>query len=282
MTLSQVKFGAATSSNDLNMGILGVSFGEEFNLDYPNFVDALAQQGVTKTRAFGVALGAKTEATAAGLISFGGVDTKKYAGKLHTSAILAPQAGERLYRYWVRLSSIGLRGKAYPNTALAVFFDTGATLSYLPDSLVRSIVNDLGGQRDAASGLFKVPCGQTGTMDFTFGDMTINVQLSEFIWDLGSSGCYLGADSASDSSLILGDSFLRSVYAVFDIDSGAIHFAPYVNCGTNLQAIPTGTNAAANFTGECTAGAKNAASGISITAAGKWLAAAAAVAIMAL
>ena len=39
--------------------------------------------------------------------------------------------------------------------------------------------------------------------------------------------------------------------AVFDMDTPALHFAHYANCGTNLQEIPTGKNAAAQFEGEC-------------------------------
>ena len=35
------------------------------------------------------------------------------------------------------------------------------------------------------------------------------------------------------------------------MDSPSIHFAHYVNCGSNLQTIPKGKNAAASFIGEC-------------------------------
>lgn len=35
------------------------------------------------------------------------------------------------------------------------------------------------------------------------------------------------------------------------MDTPAIHFAHYANCGTNLQEIPKGDNAAAQFKGEC-------------------------------
>ena len=39
--------------------------------------------------------------------------------------------------------------------------------------------------------------------------------------------------------------------AVYDMDTPAIHLAHYANCGTNLQEIPKGKNAAAQFKGEC-------------------------------
>lgn len=35
------------------------------------------------------------------------------------------------------------------------------------------------------------------------------------------------------------------------MDTPALHFAHYANCGTNLQEIPKGKNAAGQFEGEC-------------------------------
>jgi hypothetical protein len=283
VSLKNVIFGDGTDSTDVSMGIMGLSFGENYNLEYPSFVDELADQNVTATRAFGIALGTKSEPTNSGLVTFGGVDSKKFSGTLHTAQILGPQNGENLYRYWVQLDSISMKGKKYSGSSFPVFFDTGATLSYFPSAMVQQLAGDLSGKRDSASGLYIVPCGQSGTIDFAFGSATIQVPLSEFIWDVGNNQCVLGADVGTGGSYILGDSFLRSVYAVFDITSQAIHFAPYVNCGTNLQAIPVGMNAAAKIQGECTAPKPNAANGrISGPIAGAGIAAGSVMAVMAL
>jgi len=99
ISLNDVRFGVATETFQMSHGILGLSFGNRLNLQYNNFVDDLVDQGVIATRVFGVALGAKEETANSGLLTFGGLDTKKYSGKLHTSPILGPQNGEQLYRY---------------------------------------------------------------------------------------------------------------------------------------------------------------------------------------
>ncbi|KAM0325178.1 hypothetical protein ACHAQA_007717 [Verticillium albo-atrum] len=260
--LEEVIFGYGLDSQDLTMGILGLSFGDGINMQYPSVVDEMVNQNVTLTHAFGVALGTKDEPTGSGVISFGGIDTKKFSGDLHTMPILGPQNGERLERYWIQLNSIGLTTPdastdSYNNSTFPVFFDTGATLSYLPSGLIADIANDLGGRMDSTVNLYVVPCGTQGSIDFTFGSYTIQVPLDEFIWDVGQDTCVLGADSADDGSYILGDSFLRSVYTVFDMDTPALHFAPYVNCGTNLQMIPAGANATREFSGECDASEGN-------------------------
>ncbi|EEY15900.1 candidapepsin-1 [Verticillium alfalfae VaMs.102] len=260
--LDQVIFGYGLDSQDLTMGILGLSFGDGINMQYPSVVDEMVNQNVTRTHAFGVALGTKDEPTGSGVISFGGVDTKKFSGDLHTMPILGPQNGERLRRYWVQMDSVGLStpgsdSSSYRNSSLPVFFDTGATLSYLPSGLIADIASDLGGRMDTSVNLYIVPCNMEGSIDFTFDGYTVKVPLEEFIWDVGQNTCVLGADSADDGSYILGDSFLRSVYTVFDMDTPALHFAPYVNCGTNLQMIPAGANETQKFTGECDASEGN-------------------------
>lgn len=256
--IQNVIFGYALDSTDLATGIMGLSFGENVNMQYPSVVDELYQQNVTETRAFGVALGSKTEATGSGVISFGGVDTKKFTGDLLTMPILGPQNGEELARYWVQLDSIGVThgngdSSTFDNSSFAVFFDTGATLSYLPSGVIRDMAKDLGGEYDASLALYVVPCDQDGSVDFTFGGKQFRVPMSEFIWEVGSDTCVLGADVEDDGSYILGDSFLRSIYTVFDLETPALHFAPYVNCGSNLNMIPAGANATRKFSGECSA-----------------------------
>ncbi|KAF6799408.1 eukaryotic aspartyl protease [Colletotrichum musicola] len=268
IAISDAIFGYATDSEDLDRGILGLSFGQnKNNTGYPTIIEEMKAQKIIESLTMGIALGTKDEKTGSGLISFGGVDTKKFSGNLHSAPILGPQNKERLWRYWVQLDSIGLtksgKQNTYPYTKFPVFFDTGATLSYLPSSIVDSLGRDLGGSIESSINMYVVPCNQQGSIDFTFGDFTLQVPLSEFIWEVSEGACVLGADKTSDQSFLLGDSFLRSAYVVFDQETPALHFAPYVNCGSNLQKIPLGQNAAARFTGECKAGSGNSGSGSS-------------------
>lgn len=97
--LDDVMFGVATESTYMSHGILGLSFGNDVNMQYDSFVDELVEQGLIDTRTVSIALGAKEEQENSGLITFGGVDTKKFVGKLHSSPILEPQNNESLWRY---------------------------------------------------------------------------------------------------------------------------------------------------------------------------------------
>lgn len=97
INLTDVQFGVADESHYLGHGILGLSFGKaKDNMEYNSFVEELVEQGKIDTHTVGVALGAKDADGA--MLSFGAVDTKKFAGDLHTAQVLDPQHGEDTWR----------------------------------------------------------------------------------------------------------------------------------------------------------------------------------------
>lgn len=266
--LSSVQFGVAVQSSDLNEGILGLGFGKDVNLNYSNFVDQLVAQKATNTKAFSVALG--TSDTEGGNVVFGGVDTKKFSGKLGSSTIQSPANGD-IQRYTVKMDSLtfknGSTSSKYSGSELSVVLDTGSSLCELPTAVVSSMATDFNAQQDS-SGLLYVDCGYQsvdGSLDFAFEDVTISVPFSQFILSDGSE-CILGVqafDSDSGIVALLGDTFLRSAYVVFDQTNMKVSMAQYVNCGTNEQAIPTGTAGATGFTGECESTSNSTSSGSS-------------------
>lgn len=265
--LTKVQFGKATASEDLNEGILGIGFGNGVNLNYSNFIDALQEQGVTNTKAFSVGLG--TSSTAGGSVIFGGVDTKKFSGSLASLDIESPTAGD-IQRYAVALSSISFSNSSgttkFSDSSLTdVVLDTGSSLCELPTDIVDSMASTLGAEEDEQSGLLIVDCSlmtDSNTMDFAFAGVTVSVPMTSFILQDGQY-CILGVQalqSGSGITALLGDSFLRSAYVVFDQTNMKIGIAQFDNCGTNEQAIPTGTNGATSFTGECSSSSSSSSS----------------------
>lgn len=242
MSVRSAQFGVATSSETQNAGILGIGHGVGQAIGYRNFIDELKAQNVTKTRAFSVALGGKDEKQ--GTVVFGGVDTSKFAGGLARLPIIpAAQSPDGVRRYWVNMSSISLhppsgRNKTYPGTNMPVFLDTGSTLTLLPEALVKSVASDFGSMQQDAGGYWPVDCslvGINGTMDFAFDGVTIKVPYKELIRQFGNS-CVLGLSSHSSFTL-LGDTFMRSAYFVFDQDSDCVWMTQYTNCGSAPAAL---------------------------------------------
>lgn len=222
--MTSVQFGVASSSTDEFSGILGIGYGMGKTTTYPNFVDELARQNETTVKAFSVGLGSKSEQE--GAIVFGGVDTSKFAGTLATLPIIpAANSPDGVPRYWVSMNSMSLTppngvNKVYANTAIDVFFDTGATLTLLPRKLADAIGKDFGASSADSDGYYNVDCAlndMNGTVDFAFNGVTIKVPYSEFIRETTvgtTTACVLGI-TASDSFTLLGDTFLRSAYGTF-------------------------------------------------------------------
>ena len=105
MNVNNVQFGVGVESRQLNEGILGLSFGDkesQANLNYSSFVDQLYLQNLTQTRAFSISLGS-TDLDNDGAIIFGGIDTSKYIGPLHTLPILGRQGSDKFYRFAILL-----------------------------------------------------------------------------------------------------------------------------------------------------------------------------------
>lgn len=247
--LKNIQFGAAIATQDLSEGILGLGFGNASSpqaLPYANFVDQLYLQGATKSRAFSVALGSQN-LNDGGVLVLGGLDTAKFSGSLVSLPFLGPQLGEGIPRYWVQLeslgSTIGGQTKKYSGSSIPVVVDTGSTLCNLPTAIVQQMAADTNAKIDSQGDvLVRCSIANSGNMfHFVFAGMTISIPWSDFIFPISGSTteCFLGV-SPSDSVVLLGDSFIRSAYIVFDQDHKQLSMAPWADCGEKQQAIGPG------------------------------------------
>lgn len=178
------------------------------------------------TKAFSLALGSKDEQE--GAIIFGGLDTGKFTGTLKTLPIVAAEdSPDLVQRYWVNMTSLSLtppsgKSKQYENTTMAVFLDSGATLTLLPTNLANLIAADFGADSTDANGFYPVDCSLNdlnGTLNFAFDGVTIRVPYNELVRELQTSfgtQCFLGI-SPSDDFILLGDTMLRSAYGEFEL-----------------------------------------------------------------
>ncbi|KAH6843298.1 aspartic peptidase domain-containing protein [Chaetomium sp. MPI-CAGE-AT-0009] len=257
-TIENQIIGIALESHRIPLGILGVSPPIQGVNEYPYILDTMVEQGLIKSRAFSVDLRGVDNPT--GAIIFGGVDTGKFIGNLAKLPIIPQdQTPSGADRYYVTMTGVGLTlpdGSIVQSEELAVpvFLDTGATLSHLPTRIYEAIAGSFpDALYDRDSGFYIVPCDYTemaGSIDFYFAGKTIRVPLNDFIWQNGPY-CILGV-SPEDEEPILGDTFLRAAYVVYDQDNRNLHIAQAADCGSNLIAIGSGADAVPSSTGECT------------------------------
>lgn len=148
----------------------------------------------------------------------------------------------------VVLEAVSLANKAgktqnsQTNLNIPVILDCGSTDTYLPDAIAQPILSGVGAVPDDTLG-FVVPCslGNDGaTFSFTFGGSggpVITVGISEFVRpvpDASNQGytfsdhtpaCIWGLQPAGDRPNLFGDTFIRSAYVVYDLESQQIAIA---------------------------------------------------------
>ncbi|KAK0637437.1 aspartic peptidase domain-containing protein [Bombardia bombarda] len=256
--LQDVQFGVATSSEDAFSGILGVGYGDGIATKYLNFVDQLAIQNATRVKAYTIALGSKDAEE--GVIVFGGVDTSKFGGALARLPIIpADQSPDLVPRFWIDMDSVSIsppseQTREYAGSTMPVFLDSGSTMTLLPTNLTLAIASDFGSPAADANGFFRVDCALTeveGSLDFAFDGVTVKVPYKELIREVPGSppACFLGI-SPSESFTLLGDTFMRSAYTVFDLESNAIWMTQAANCGST-PAVLNNVSDLSRVTGAC-------------------------------
>jgi Eukaryotic aspartyl protease len=232
---------------------------------YPNFMDQLVSQSFISSKTYSFYF--NDLASTSGSIVFGGIDTHKFNGTLEVVASTNDTVDMS------RIAILDSRGATVilinstesAESGLTAVFQTSSLLIWVPASVLAGTISYFGAFDDRnSSGLVFVDCekltSDAGTLfEFTFGRSfgpTINVPISEMILPLHyflepqaavpkttfASTCVLGmtANDAAESFAVLGNTFLRSAYAVFDLDHSQVALAQsvYGVTGSNIVEIP--------------------------------------------
>ena len=187
-----------------------------------------------------------------GSILFGGLDTAKYHGPLTVLPVQKNDNGSYtdftvVFSSLTLLDSAGKTQFNQDNLALPVILDSGTTATYFPDSIASEILQGVGAVESRQLGTI-VPCNLASSPDvFQFGfggpgGPIINVSLSEFVTpiynelgdtytfpDSNEEVCAWGLLSSGpqdpDNPILMGDSFLRSAYVVYNLANNEIGIA---------------------------------------------------------
>ncbi|KAF6843830.1 eukaryotic aspartyl protease [Colletotrichum musicola] len=259
-TLTDFQFGIGYQSTSAQ-GILGVGYrvnevqvGRAGLEPYDNLPAKMVAQGLIQSNAYSLYLNDLDAST--GSILFGGVDMDHFEGQLKTIPI---QKESNTYsEFLITLTKVTLGSKTLnENMALAVLLDSGSSLTYLPDDMVTTIFSMVGAVYQQDEGVAFIPCSaaNSGNMTFTFSDPVITVPMNELVLDLvaitgkriafsnGVEACLFGIAPAGDGTNVLGDTFLRSAYVVYDLDNNEISMAQtrYNATSSNVMEIGKGS-----------------------------------------
>jgi hypothetical protein len=257
----QMGVGYVSSSPE---GILGIGYmlnevavGRAGLDPYPNLPQKLVNDGAINSNAYSLWLNDLDAST--GSILFGGVDTDKFHGELKTLPVIAERG--QYAEFIIALTGMGQNGRndsLFSGRNIPVLLDSGSSLMYLPDDITRSLYQKYNARYEASQGAATVDCNlgnQEGSLDFDFSGVHISVPLNELVIvasvSRGQAVCLLGIGPAGSSVAVLGDTFLRSAYVVYDLDNNEISLAQtnFNATSENIQEIQKGSEGVPNATG---------------------------------
>ena len=275
-SISNFTVGVADLTSTLPQNILGMGYpAGGTNPANQSTAGAMVKAGLIKSASFSVYL--NSLASSLGSVLFGGVDTSKFLGALHSYPIV-PFANNEYLRLQINISSVSISGdKNVPSTTsdpITVMFDSGEFAINLPQDFVNKVWDTYHVEGVKISDNPPTTVGvcnctlanSTSTLDVGFPGLNISVPfnsivvepspllLAAFNQTLPDGICLFNINGLDGREatlpFILGDSFLREVYYVVDLDSNEIALAPMnPNPGSsNILEIAAGMNGLASIT----------------------------------
>ncbi|KUI63288.1 putative aspartic-type endopeptidase OPSB [Cytospora mali] len=268
-TLTDFQFGIGYTSSS-SQGILGIGYavnevqvGRAQLAAYENLPAKMAASGAIASNAYSLWLNDLDANT--GQILFGGVDTDQFTGELYTLPV--QREGSLYAEFLITLTGVSLGDTTIAeNQALPVLLDSGSSLTYLPDSMVETIYKKVSAEYDSTEGVAYVACSVADDTDtsvnFNFTEPVISVAMNELVLDVytstgkrpqftdGTEACLFGIAPAGSSTTVLGDTFLRSAYVVYDLANNEISLAQtnFNATSSNVLEIGSGTDAVPSAT----------------------------------
>jgi hypothetical protein len=141
-------------------------------------------------------------------------------------------------KYWqVDLTGIEVKGLNTLNSTMTAIVDTGTTLIIVPPSVSKAIHSVIpGSQFDPIYG-WRIPCAvaetqSTEAVTFKIAGEDFPILIQDLVRAKSSSPgngteqlCYSGVAQANTPLVILGDTFLRSYYSVYDFGNARVGLA---------------------------------------------------------
>jgi hypothetical protein len=248
-----MEFGVGTASTSQD-GVMGIGFASneailQYGIQpYPNLVDQMVTQKLIQSRTYSLYLDDIDAST--GNILFGGVDTDKFTGTLSTFPINTDSSGIAS-QFIITLTGLSLSPPSGSTTGIGssssfpvnVLLDSGSSYISLPTEMADSLASAMGALFSRQLGGYVLQNCDTqyskGTINFFFSGVEISVPYDELIvnptgtdgspfqYENGSPVCMLGIlAGTSDNTAVLGDTFLRSAYIVYDL----VPLPPSLDC----------------------------------------------------
>lgn len=255
LVLKDMQFGYGETQN-AGQGVLGIGLksGESSTwlpqpFTYDNFPYKLKQSGLIKKAAYSLYLNSANSQS--GSILFGSYDQAKFQGDLLEMHDLIKvdangHEAEEATGFYIQLDSIvsGNDTLTQQSGSGPALLDSGTTMIYAPYQVTNAIGRKYGRYNRAAGG-YVTSCSNINNdpLKFKFGNAEVTVPYEDILYKLSKDSpiftdddCLIGIVNSGTNMFILGDSFLRSAYVLYDLESEKLGVAQaiYTNA-TDIQ-----------------------------------------------
>ena len=221
-------FGSAStvSDNFANWpmdGLLGLGRFNSSVMQGNSYIQAITNLKTLPTVLFGVSLSRTADGTTDGEIAFGAPDPAKFRGSISYSPMEPGQQG-----WEVPVDDMAVAGKPLGLTGNQAFIDTGTTYMLIPASDAQTLFGQVPGSVNSGD-YWNIPCDTTIEIAVVFQGVSFNISPEDYVGDpQGNNLCQshiIGHAALGDNQWLLGDTFMKNVYTVFDADQARIGFA---------------------------------------------------------
>ncbi|KAG9229097.1 aspartic peptidase domain-containing protein [Amylocarpus encephaloides] len=235
---------AKYASDDFNHfpmdGILGLSLAKGKT---PHFWETLKASKALKANLFGLDINRNSDGPNNGLITFGEVDNTRFTGEMKYYPLSDNAAGD----WALPIGNVGIDSKQAGITGRVAYIDSGTSFIFGPPDDVKKFHALIPGASSSDGSTYSIPCDTKSSVTFTFESDTYNISPQDWVSPKVNGACtsnIYGVSVVDETSWLVGDTFLKNVYAVFDYDQSRLGFAAQAAISV------TSMSSSASFTGQ--------------------------------
>lgn len=198
-------------------GILGLSMSQGAN---ENFLQTMSEARKLDKNVFCIALNRASDGTNTGEIKFGSTNPDKYTGDI-TYTPVSTQDGD----WAIPIDDIAYGGTKAKVGGVKSYIDTGTSFIFGPEDMVKKLHSTVPGYESSDGMTYTVPCDSTKPLTLTFSGVDFTISPKDWISPKDASGkctSNIYGHEVVKGSWLLGDTFLKNVYTVFDKDQNRI------------------------------------------------------------
>ncbi|KAF2872608.1 aspartic peptidase domain-containing protein [Massariosphaeria phaeospora] len=236
-------------------GLLGLGRDETLTSDSsPQLLTVLAASKLIPAKLYGIHFSRHADGVHDGELNLGAPNPARYDGELNYIPCVAETAG-----FWeVALDDAGVGASLVnfgPRTAI---MDTGTSFIMMPLADASALHDLVRGSTNSGE-TFEVPCDTAAEIQFVLGGTTYGISTKDWVGGpLANGMCksnVIGRQAfTADTQWLVGDVFLKNVYAVYDYEENRMGFGTKGGKGVEGEQVQSSVAAPS---GTATAGGKS-------------------------